>query len=111
MGDYYDSAGKVDFTAWLEYFTEGIIDELLRVEKLLPLAGSSPSTELKPHHKVILAIIREKGFVTDHEYARRTTRAKATRNLDLQKLLGLRLIERLGQSRASYYILREVASG
>lgn len=110
IGDYYDSVGKTDFTAWLEYFTEGIIDELLRVEKLLPLAGSSPAAELKPHHKVILDIIREKGFVTDHDYAQRTTRAKATRHIDFQKLLELELIERRGQSRASYYVLREVNS-
>lgn len=35
FGDYYELRDKIDFTAWLEYFTEGIIDELLRVEKLL----------------------------------------------------------------------------
>jgi Fic family protein len=34
-GNYYDLKDNVDFTGWLEYFTDGIIDELLRVEKEL----------------------------------------------------------------------------
>jgi len=33
-GNYYDLTKQIDFTDWLEYFTEGIIDELLRVKKL-----------------------------------------------------------------------------
>lgn len=32
----YETAAKADFTPWLEFFTDGIIDELLRVEKSLP---------------------------------------------------------------------------
>lgn len=104
-GDYYDLTDSIDFTAWLEYFTEGIIDELLRVAKLLPEGGMTPTTSLQHHHQVILDIIKEKGFVADRDYAARTRRAKATRNLDFQKLIELGLIERKGQSRASYYIL------
>lgn len=34
-GNYYEIYKKIDFTEWLEYFTDGIIDELLRVEKIL----------------------------------------------------------------------------
>ena len=54
FGNYYDLAGKIDFTPWLEYFTEGIIDELLRVEKLLPEISINPQSELKPYHLKIL---------------------------------------------------------
>ena len=36
FGNYYDLVEQIDFTPWLEYFTEGLIDELLRVQKLLP---------------------------------------------------------------------------
>lgn len=103
-GDYYERASKTNFTAWLEYFTEGIIDELLRVEKTLPQT-LTPETTLQPHHLVILDNIKEKGFVTDRDYAARTNRARATRTLDFQKLIDLGLIERRGQSRASYYVL------
>lgn len=35
FGDYYELKDQIDFTAWLEYFTDGIIDELLRVEKFM----------------------------------------------------------------------------
>ena len=105
-GDYYDLPGKVDFTPWLEYFTEGIIDELLRVEKLLPTV-QTPDTTLHPYHQTILDIIKEKGFVTDKDYADRTDRAKATRAKDLQKLVSLGLIEQRGKGRATYYVVKE----
>ncbi|MBI2029950.1 Fic family protein [Candidatus Gottesmanbacteria bacterium] len=45
-GNYYEILNKIDFTVFLEYFTEGIIDELLRVQKLLPQVLVSPLTEI-----------------------------------------------------------------
>lgn len=107
FGNYYDLANKIDFTPWLEYFTEGIIDELLRVQKQLGRFSPTPETELKTYHQKILEFIREKGFITDRDYAKLTERAKATRALDFQKLLDLGLIEKKGRGRATYYILRE----
>lgn len=43
VGNYYDLKDAVDFTAWLEYFTDGIIDELLRVGDELVKANGSPN--------------------------------------------------------------------
>lgn len=108
FGNYYDlvSCG-IDFTPWLEYFTEGIIDELLRVQKLLPEETTSPETGLQPFHLKILDFIREKGFITSRDYAKLADRAKATRAIDFQKLIKLGLIERKGKGRATYYILKE----
>ena len=106
-GNYYELARKIDFTNWLEYFTEGIIDELLRVQKILPQISITPQSELKPYHLKVLECTREKGFITDSDYAKLTKRAKATRSLDFQKLLDLGLIERKGKGRATYYILKE----
>ena len=37
LGNYYEISKNVDFTNWLEYFTDGIIDELLRVKKILSI--------------------------------------------------------------------------
>jgi len=54
-----------------------------------------------------LEIIREKGFVTDKDYATRTERARATRTLDFQKVIDLGFIERRGQKRGSYYVVAE----
>jgi len=104
-GNYYDLVKHIDFTPWLEYFTEGIIDELLRVKKILLVSTASPKTELQPHHQKILNYIKDKGFIADKNYAKMTNRAKATRALDFKKLLEMKLIIRKGKGRATYYKL------
>lgn len=107
FGNYYDLVNQIDFTPWLEYFTEGLIDELLRVEKLLPKTTTNPSTQLKSHHLKMLEQIRKIGFITDSEYAKLVDRAKATRTQDFKKLLGIGLIQREGKGKATYYKLKE----
>ncbi len=106
IGNYYDIAADIDFTEWLEYFTGGIIDELLRVKKDLAVEAASPSTRLQPHDKAILDFIRKEGFITDRDYAGLTDRAKATRALDFRKLIEQGLIERFGKGRATHYKLK-----
>lgn len=106
-GNYYDIASQIDFTPWLEYFTEGIIDELLRVEKILPQTIISPQTELKPYHHKMLEFITQKGFITDRDYANLVNRAKPTRRLDFNKLIELGLIVRQGKGKNTYYVLKE----
>jgi len=107
FGNYYELAKNIDFTPWLEYFTEGIIDELLRVQKSLPEVSRSPQTKLQSHHLKIINFIKKNGFITDRDYAKLVNRAKATRALDFQKLRGLDLITRKGKGKATYYILTE----
>lgn len=107
FGNYYELVDKIDFTSWLEYFTEGIIDELLRVQKLLPEVGINPATQLKPYHLKILEFIKDKGFIADRDYATLVDRAKATRALDFKKLIELDLIRRKGKGKATYYVLKE----
>lgn len=107
FGDYYELIDKMDFTPWLEYFTEGIIDELIRVQALLPNLATSPQTKLQPYHLKMLETIREKGFIADRDYSRLTNRAKATRTQDFKKLIELELIERKGKGKATYYVLKQ----
>ncbi len=106
-GNYYDLKDQIDFTVWLEYFTDGIIDELLRVNKILSAESITPETTLKPHHQKILDFIKEKSFITDRDYAKLTDRAKSTRNKDFNKLIRLGLIKRLGKGKATYYKLKD----
>jgi len=107
LGNYYDIEDSVDFTGWLEYFSDGIIDELLRVKKLLMEISPGPTMELFSYHEKILKFIEKKGYITDSDYSKITERAKATRSLDFNKLIGLGFIERKGKGRATYYILKE----
>ncbi|MCL6088317.1 MAG: Fic family protein [Actinobacteria bacterium] len=107
LGNYYDIADSIDFTNWLEYFTDGIIDELFRVKKLLPEVSAGPETELMAYHKKILKFINEKGYISDRDYAKITNRAKATRSLDFKKLIDMGLIQRKGKGRATYYQLKK----
>ncbi|PIW73054.1 hypothetical protein CO005_03535, partial [Candidatus Roizmanbacteria bacterium CG_4_8_14_3_um_filter_34_9] len=106
-GNYYEVYKNIDFTEWLEYFTDGIIDELLRVENILPNININPQTRLLPYHQKILKYIQENGFITDDDYSKLTDRAKATRRLDLNKLISLKLIERIGKGKQTHYKLKE----
>lgn len=106
-GNYYDIVEQIDFTPWLEYFSGGILDELLRVEKTLPQAAASPRNQLQPYHEKILAFINERGFITDREYATLVDRAKPTRRLDFNRLIELGLIVREGKGKNTYYRLKE----
>ncbi|MCF7794951.1 Fic family protein [Patescibacteria group bacterium] len=106
LGNYYDIKNKIDFTSWLEYFTDGIVDELLRVNKELNKIMVSPENDLKKHHQIILNHIKKKGYITDQKYSNLTNRAKATRNLDFNKLISLGIIERIGKGKATYYKLK-----
>lgn len=103
FGDYYELTPQLDFTPWLVYFAEGILDELLRVQNQLARAQLSPATRLKLHHQQILDHVDQHGFITDRDYAQLTTRAKATRTLDFNKLIELGLIERQGKGPGTHY--------
>lgn len=106
-GNYYEIYKTIDFTEWLEYFTDGIIDELLRVGKILPKININPQTRLLPYHNKILKFIQNKGFITDDDYSKLVDRAKATRRLDFNKLISLKLIERKGKGKQTHYKLKE----
>lgn len=106
LGNYYEIKDKLDFTSWLEYFTDGIIDELLRVVKELEKEINSPDKELKEYHLKIINYIKKKGYITDRDYSVLTKRAKATRNLDFKKLIADGIIEKVGKGKATYYKLK-----
>ena len=106
LGNYYEIADNIDFTQWLEYFTGGIIDELLRVKKELETETGSPEFVLQSYHKKVLDFIKSNGFITDRDYSKLTQRAKATRALDFKKMLEMGLIERFGKGRLTHYKLK-----
>ena len=103
FGNYYEIVEAIDFTPWLEYFAEGILDELRHLEDRITRNLRHPNIGLQAHHHLILDYIDRHGFITDRDYAQLTERAKATRSLDFKKLLDLGLIERQGRGRSTYY--------
>lgn len=107
FGDYYELREETSFTPWLEYFTEGIIDELFRVQVLLSRQQRSPATTLQKHHKALLKLIEVNGYVNDRQYATVTNRARSTRAKDFLTLIDMGLIERRGGSRSTYYVLKD----
>jgi Fic family protein len=106
FNNYYDIVNDIDFTSWLEYFTDGIIDELERVSKILPKA-TSLRDRLEDHHYQIIDLIKEKGVVKDKDYAKITDRSRASRILDYRKLVELDMIERKGKGRGTYYTFKK----
>jgi Fic family protein len=102
FGNYYDLADSLNFTPWLEYFAEGILDELQRVAQTLT-RRQTPESRLKEHHRMILDYIDTHGYITDKDYAGLTERAKATRTLDFNRLVELGLITRHGRGRSTHY--------
>ncbi|MBF0381325.1 MAG: Fic family protein [Magnetococcales bacterium] len=107
QGDYNDLNDDVDHTGWLEYFAEGILDELARIRKTVP-QNLEPKPRLEVHHKQILDFIAEQGSITQREYGEFSRRSLATRKLDFEKLLSLDLIERKGTGRGTYYVHKVV---
>jgi Fic family protein len=99
QGDYYDLENKIDFSDWLEYFADGILDELRRVVKLLSEQTSSNQPRLEPHHQQILDYIKTHGSITQREYGQISKRSLAARKLDFEKLLTLNLIQSKGTGR------------
>ncbi len=102
-GDYYDLAEDIDFSEWLEYFADGILDELQRVREILP-EQSVASPRLEVHHRQILDYIEEHGSITQREYGSISERSLASRKLDFDKLVKLNLIEAKGTGRGTYYV-------
>lgn len=109
QGNYYDIVKKIDFTPWLEYFAEGILDELYRVEKELDKLQQSEVSQpqILSDQNLVLEFLEKNGRITDLQYSKITSRAKATRALDFKKLCNLNFIERKGIGRATYYILKK----
>jgi len=103
QGDYYDLNGGAEFSNWLEYFTEGILDELKRVQKTLP----QQPPRLEPHHRLILDHIDAHGSITQKEYGDISDRSLASRKNDFARLVELGLIRQVGGGRSAHYVPAE----
>jgi len=99
-GDYYELRDQFDFSNWLEYFSEGILDELKRVQKTLP----DISVRLAAYHQEILDYIEEHGSISQKEYSAFSERSLASRKKDFSYLREIGLIKKVGGGRSVYYV-------
>lgn len=105
-GDYHELVDQIDYTAWLEYFTEGVVDELLRVKKDVEKEASELTPPLKKYEKQIIDFIAKSSQMKDSDYATLTTRSKTTRARDFKKLVTRGLIQRQGKGKSSFYVMK-----
>lgn len=103
-GDFYDTE-KIDFTPWLEYFADGILDELLRVKKELEQTTFTPASKIKKHHESILNYLKRYGSIDDKTYSKLVARANSTRASDFSFLVEQKMIERHGGGPSTFYTL------
>jgi predicted HTH transcriptional regulator len=105
LGDFYDINDRVDFTDWLIYFTDGIIDELLRVQKLLK--NFIIPNRLTDYEKNIVEYIKKNGSISKSEYEKITDRARSTQILDFRRLVDKNIISKQDKGKSTYYVLGE----
>jgi Fic family protein len=101
-GNYYDLV-DIDFTQWIEFFTDGVRNELERVKLELP----KYQTRLELHDRKIIDYIEENGSISQSQYEYLADRQRSTRIKDFKKLVDKGILEKKGEGRGSYYILRD----
>ena len=101
QGDFYDLDDNLDFTPWLEYFAEGILDELLRVQQQL----ERRPIRLELHHQQIIDYLIQHSTIAQRELGKISTRSLPARKKDLAFLVERGLIRPEGNGRSRYYVL------
>ncbi len=105
QGDYYELQATINFTNWLEYFAEGILDELKRIQKVIP--ASIATKRIPKQYDQVLSYIKQHGSISQAEYGEISPRSLAARKKDFAKMRQLGLINAKGQGKSTYYVLSE----
>jgi Fic family protein len=104
-----------DLSYWLEYFSEGIANEMTKIEKqILDLSRDKILKEkigqLELNHRQIKAVayLQKKGKISRSEYVKLTKCSAKTAFNDLHELLDKKLIKQKGGGKYTFYILAHV---
>lgn len=103
--NYYDGRNHCDFSAWVDYYIEGI--NLMLQGTLNQIDIYRTEAVLMNNRQVrILQILKESPFVTAAAYARRFRISQRMATRDLTQLVEWGKIVLLGKARASKYVLK-----
>ena len=105
---------KMDMTAWLEYFTEGLKTQLVEVQERGKIAIKKDlmqekirTLEIKGRQKTALKHIYKNGKITNKEYQKICKISQATAKRDLQEMVAKNILEQIGErGRWIYYVLK-----
>lgn len=111
QGKHYNE--KMDFTTWLEYFTAGFLVEARKVIEQIRAIGfgkvskKSEQIFLDRDEIQIMDFLTTTGRITSEDVMDVLGVAKRTAQLKLKKLVDNDLLERKGETTATYYILHK----
>lgn len=105
---------NMDMTEWLEYFTEGLKNQLVEVQEKGKLAIKKDQLQekikslgIKRRQKDGLNYLLSKGKITNKEYQKICKVSQATAKRDLQQLVAENILEQVGErGRWIYYVLK-----
>lgn len=110
----YQSLGE-DLSVWLEYFTHGLSDELLKVKnKILSLSKDQKLKKeiggqvvLNERQEYILRYLEENGYINNNRFRKIFSDVSDDTVLrDLKDLMKKKVIKKQGKTKAAYYVLR-----
>jgi len=110
-----DRGKKEELTFWLEYFSEGIANELTRIEKQIldisrdkMLKEKIGQLELNQRQIKVVAYLQKKGKISRLEYVKLTKCSPKTAYNDLQEMLNKKIIKQKGGGKYTFYVLAYV---
>jgi Fic family protein len=112
---YYSALNSVDqktqdLTQWLDYFTEGFKHSILKIKDQLLLISPEQSErnriKLSEKNRKILEYIHLNGSITNSKVQNLLKISRQGAYKDLRYLMDENIIEQLGGSRSTYYVLK-----
>ena len=111
-GPTFKSRKKSDLTPWLEYFTDGFVEEARKVKENLQAMGFAKelSTEeqifLSKDQVKIMDFIATMGKITSNDVMDILKIPKRTAQTRLKELVDKKLIAKRGKGPATFYVLK-----
>lgn len=114
MGPTYSSRHNADLTPWLEYFTDGFLEETLKVKENIQAMGFAKEINtddqifLNKDQVKIMDFVATTGRITSSDVVDILLIPKRTAQTKLKELKDMKLLIQKDKGPASYYILKKL---